>query len=60
MALVRAALRRQDEPASFVRGDLATDSGRRRVSLGASAVELATTESELLRVLWLNARRVVT
>ena len=60
MARVRAALRRYEEPQPFRLGELAIDYERRRVSVGGSAVELTATEYELLRVLSLNAGRVVT
>ena len=60
VARVRAALRRHEEPGPFVLGDLAIDYGRRRVSVGGEAVDLTATEFELLRVLALDAGRVVT
>ena len=60
VARVRAALRRHEEPGPFVLGDLAIDYERRRVSVGGEAVALTATEFELLRVLSLNAGRVVT
>ena len=41
-------------------GDLAIDYDRRRVTVGGAAVALTATEYELLRVLSLNAGRVVT
>ena len=59
VARVRAALRRREEPRPFVVGELAIDYGRRRVTLGDEAVELTATEYELLRVLSLDAGRVV-
>ena len=59
VARVRAALRRHEEPQPFVLGDLAIDYGRRRVSVGGKAVALTATEYELLRVLALDAGRVV-
>ena len=59
VARVRAALRRREEPEPFVVGELAIDYGRRRVTLGEEAVELTATEYELLRVLSLDAGRVV-
>ena len=58
-APLRAALRRREEPRPFVVGELAIDYGRRRVTLGDEAVELTATEYELLRVLSLDAGRVV-
>ncbi len=60
VARVRAALRRHEEPQPFVLGDLAIDYGRRRVSVGGTPVDLTATEFELLRVLALDAGRVVT
>ena len=60
VARVRAALRRHEEPGPFVLGELAIDYERRRVSVGGKAVDLTATEFELLRVLSLNAGRVVT
>ena len=60
VARVRAALRRHEEPGPFVLGDLAIDYERRRVSVRGEPVALTATEFELLRVLSLNAGRVVT
>ena len=60
VAQVRAALRRSEEPEPFAVGEIAIDYGQRRVTIGRKAVELTTTEYELLRVLSLNAGRVVT
>ena len=60
VARVRAALRRHEEPEPFVLGELAIDYDRRRVTVAADAVDLTPTEFELLRVLSLNAGRVVT
>ena len=60
VARVRAALRRHEEPEPFVLGELAIDFGRRRVSVAGEAVDLTTTEYELLRALALDAGRVVT
>ena len=59
-ARIRAALRRRAEPESFVLGELAIDYDRRRVTVAGSPVELTATEYDLLRVLALNAGRVVT
>ena len=59
VARVRAALRRHEQPGPFVLGELAIDYDLRRVSVGGRAVELTATEYELLRVLSLNAGRVV-
>ena len=60
VARVRAALRRRDEPEPFVLGALAIDYGQRRVTVGGEEVELTATEYELLRLLSLDAGRVVT
>ena len=60
VARVRAALRRRADPEPFVLGELALDYDRRRVTLAGRPVELTATEYELLRVLSLNAGRVVT
>ncbi len=60
VARVRAALRRHAEPAPFVLGQLAIDFAQRRVRVGGEAVHLTATEYELLRVLTLDAGRVVT
>ncbi|MCY4430676.1 MAG: response regulator transcription factor, partial [Rhodospirillales bacterium] len=60
VARVRTALRRHEEPQPFTLGDLAIDYGRRRVSVAGNPVELTATEYELLRVLALDAGRVVT
>ncbi len=59
VARVRATLRRHERPEPFVLGDLAIDYGRRRVTVGGSAVALTATEYELLRVLSLDAEGVV-
>ena len=58
-ARVRAVLRRQDEPEPFRLGGLAIDYEQRSVSVAGRAVALTLTEYELLRVLSLNAGRVV-
>ena len=60
VARVRAALRRHEEPEPFVLGELAIDYDRRRVTVAGDVVDLTPTEYELLRVLSLNAGRVVT
>ena len=60
VARVRAALRRHAEPAPFVLGRIAIDYAQRQVTVGGEAVELTATEYELLRVLSLDAGRVVT
>ena len=58
-ARVRAALRRREQPAPFVLGALAIDHERRRVTVAGRTVELTATEQALLRLLALNAGRVV-
>ncbi len=60
VARVGTALRRRDAPEPFVLGDLAIDYAQRRVTVRGEAVELTATEYELLRVLSLDAGRVVT
>ena len=60
VARVRAALRRRPNPEPFVVGELAIDFEQRRVTVGGRAVDLTATEYELLRVLSLDAGRVVT
>ena len=60
VARVRAALRRHDEPEPFVVGELVIDFERRLVSVGGEPVELTATEYKVLRVLALDAGRVVT
>ena len=60
VARVRAALRRHAEPEPFVLGEIAIDYAQRRVTVGGEAVDLTATEYELLRVLSLDAGRVVT
>ncbi|MXW36441.1 MAG: response regulator transcription factor, partial [Chloroflexi bacterium] len=59
VARVRAALRRHERPEPFTLGALAIDYGGRRVTVNGSTVELTATEYELLRVLSLEAGRVV-
>ena len=59
VARVRAALRRHERPEPFALGALAIDYARRLVTAGGSAVALTATEYELLRVLSLDAGRVV-
>ena len=59
-ARVRAALRRRAEPEPFVLGQLVIRYEQRRVTVAGRPVELTATEYELLRVLSLNAGRVVT
>ena len=58
-ARVRAALRRRAGAEPFVLGALAIDYERRRVTVGGRAVELTLKEYELLRILSLDAGRVV-
>ena len=59
-ARVRAALRRRTGAEPFVLGDLAIDYEQRRVTVAGRAVRLTATEFELLRVLSVNAGRVLT
>ena len=60
VARVRAALRRREEPVPFVLGALSIDYHGRRVTVDGRPVALTATEYELLRVLSLEAGRVVT
>ena len=60
VARVRAALRRHAEPEPFVLGAISIDYAQRRVTVGGETVDLTATEYELLRVLSLDAGRVVT
>ena len=59
-ARVRAALRRRAEPEPFVLGQLVIRYEQRRVTVAGRPLDLTATEYELLRVLSLNAGRVVT
>ncbi len=59
-ARVGAALRRVARPGPFALGELAIHYEARRVTVAGREVELTATEYELLRVLSLNAGRVVT
>ncbi|MXW17226.1 MAG: response regulator [Gemmatimonadetes bacterium] len=59
-ARVRAALRRRAGPTPFVLGDLTIQYDQRRVALAGRPVQLTPTEYELLRVLSVNAGRVLT
>ena len=59
-ARVRAALRRSTGPEPFVLGELSIRYDRRRVALADRPVRLTPTEYALLRVLSLNAGRVLT
>ena len=58
-ARVGAALRKSAEPEPFVLGELAIRYEDRRVTVAGRAVRLTATEYELLRVLSVNAGRVV-
>ena len=60
MARVQAALRRRAEPERFRLGELAIDYERRKVTVAGQAVQLTASEYELLRLLSLNAGRVLT
>ena len=59
-ARVRAALRKRAEPELFVLGDLTIEYEERRVTVAARPVKLTATQFELLRVLSVNAGRVMT
>ena len=59
-ARVQAALRRRAEPDPFLLGELAIHYDQRRVSVASRPVPLTATEYALLRVLAVNAGRVVT
>ncbi len=59
-ARVRAALRRRADPEPFVLGELAVRYEQRSVTVAGRPVELTATEFDLLRVLSVNAGRVVT
>ena len=59
-ARVRAALRRRAEPEPFQLGLLTIHYDQRRVAVAGRPVELTATEFELLRVLSVNAGRVLT
>ncbi len=60
VARIRSALRRWAEPETFVLGDLRIRYDERRVSVAGRPIDLTATEYGLLRVLSLNAGRVVT
>ena len=60
LARVGAALRRRSGAEPFVHGELTIDYERRRVSVGRRTVSLTATEYDLLRILALDAGRVVT
>jgi len=59
-ARVRAALRRVAGPEPFVLGELSIRYDQRRVTVADQPVQLTPTEYELLRVLSVNAGRVLT
>ena len=59
-ARVGSALRSRAGAEPFVLGELAIDYERRRVTVGGDAVALTAIEYELLRILSVNAGRVVT
>ena len=59
-ARVQATLRRHGEPEPFRLGELSIHYEQRRVTVAGRAVRLTATEYELLRVLSLNSRRVLT
>ncbi|MCY4119576.1 MAG: ATP-binding protein, partial [Acidobacteria bacterium] len=59
-ARIRAALRRRAGAEPFRSGDLTIHYEQRRVSVSGRAVQLTATEFELLRVLSVNAGRVLT
>ena len=59
-ARVRAALRRRAEMEPFMLGDLAIRYEQREVTVADRPVQLTATEYELLRILSVNAGRVVT
>ena len=59
-ARVRAVLRRRADPDPFVLGDLSIDYDRRLVTVAGHPVRCTPLEYDLLRVLSLNAGRVVT
>ncbi len=59
VARIRAVLRRHRDPETFVLGELAVEYERRRVTVGGTEVKLTHKEFELLRLLSVNAGRVV-
>ena len=59
-ARIRVALRKHADPDPFVLGEMVIDYDRRRVTLAGSPLKVTATEYELLRVLSLDAGRVVT
>ena len=61
VARIQAALRKSDvRPETYQSGGLVINYEERRVTLGGRAVRLTATEYDLLRVLSINAGRVVT
>jgi len=59
VARIRATLRRRIDPEPFLLGDLSIDYDRRQVTVAGAQVDLTAKEFELLRVLSLNAGRVL-
>ena len=59
-ARVRASLRVRSEPEPLVIGELTIDYDARRVTVAGRPVELTATEYQVLRVLSMNAGRVLT
>ena len=59
-ARIAAALRREAEPEPFRLGAMAIDYGARRVTVDGRVIGLTATEYDLLRVLAVNAGRVMT
>ena len=59
-ARVRAALRQRSQPEPFEFGELTIHYDERRVAVAGRPVELTATEYDLLRVLSINAGRVLT
>ena len=59
-ARIRAALRKRVEPEPFVLGDLTIHYEQRQVTVAGRPVRLTATEYNLLRLLSLNAGRVLT
>ena len=59
-ARVGAALRKHARPEPFMAADLVIDYEKRQVTVGGRPVRLTVTEYELLRVLSVNAGRVMT
>ena len=59
VARIRAVLRRHRDPETFVLGELEVEYERRRVAVGGTEVKLTHKEFELLRLLSVNAGRVV-